>query len=127
MAMMPNNAAKPMRANISGTTALKSAPKSINLLKPVVAQPWGVILARACIHLGRINRGHQQPPRGANTSEVSTAIEPALRSVLTIVASIMPKAEDIITIRMERMITAAGERPRSILKTRIPTVQNMNI
>ena len=76
MAMMPNNAAKPMRANISGITALKSAPKSINLLKPVVAQPWGVILARVCIHLGRIKRGHQQPPRGASTNEASTAIEP---------------------------------------------------
>ena len=111
MAITPNTTAKPMRANISGTTAPKSALKSINLLKPVVAQPWGVILARACIHLGRIKRNHQQPPSGASTNEASTATEPALRWVFTRVASIIPKAADIITIRIERMITAAGESP----------------
>lgn len=94
-AMMPNTTAKPMRANISGTVALKSAPKTINLLKPVVAQPWGVSLAMNCIHSGRMKNGHQQPPRGASTSEASTAMEEALRWVLVRVASIMAKAEDI--------------------------------
>ena len=127
MAMMPNIAAKLMRANISGTAILKSAPKTINLLKPVVAQPCGVILAMNCIHLGVMKRGHQQPPRGASTSEVSTAIEPALRWVSARVASIIAKAEDIITIRIERTITAAGDSPRSILKTRRPAVQNIAI
>ena len=36
---MLNKAAKPSRANISGTAAPKSALKTNNLLKPVVAQP----------------------------------------------------------------------------------------
>ena len=58
--MMPKAAAKPIRANIAGTAALKSAPKTNNLLKPVVAQPCGVILAMNCIALGVIKRGHQQ-------------------------------------------------------------------
>jgi hypothetical protein len=97
------------------------------LLKPVVAQPCGVILAGAYIHLGRIKRGHQQPPRGASAREASTAIEPALRWVLTRVASIIPKAEDIITIRIERTITATGESPRSVLNARTPTTQNNSI
>ena len=80
-----------------------------------------------CIHSGRMKRGHQQPPRGASNSAVSTATEPALRWVLTKVASIMPKVEDIITIRMERMITAAGDSPRSMLNAKIPTAQNISI
>ena len=125
--MMPNTAAKPTKANISGTTALKSAPKTINLLKPVFAQPWGVILAMNCIHLGTMKRGHQQPPRGASAREVSVAIASALRWVLTRVASMMPKAEDAITIRRERIIAAAGESPRSMLKIKIPTAQNIDI
>lgn len=125
--MIPNTAAKPTRTNISGTTALKSAPKTINLLKPVFAQPWGVILAMNCIHSGTVKRGHQQPPSGASAREVSTAIASALRSVLTRVASMMPKAEDIITIRRERIITAVGESPRSMLKIKIPAAQNIDI
>ncbi len=80
-----------------------------------------------CIHSGVIKRGHQQPPRGASTSEVSIARDSALRWVLVMVVIMMAKAEDIITIRIERMITAVGESPRSILKTRMPAVQNMAI
>ena len=80
-----------------------------------------------CIHLGVIKRGHQHPPSGASTSEVIKAIEPALRWVLTRVASIMAKAEDMTTMRIDKRTTAVGENPRSMLKTRRPTVQNMVI
>ena len=38
-AMPPNMVAKITSASISGTAALKSAPKTSNLLKPVFAQP----------------------------------------------------------------------------------------
>lgn len=62
MAIMLNAAAKQMRASISGTTALKSAPKNTSFSKPALAQPWRVIMAMNCIHLGRTKRGHQQPP-----------------------------------------------------------------
>jgi len=80
-----------------------------------------------CIHLGVIKRGHQQPPSGASTSEVIKAIEPALRWVLARVASIMAKAEDMITMRIDNKITAVRESPRFMWKTRRPTVQNIVI
>lgn len=116
--MIPNAAANPIRTSISGTTARKSAPNNISLLKPEIAQAWGVILAMNWSHLGKIKRGHQQPPRGTSKSEVTTAMEPALCSVLTKVASIMPKVKDISTSRSERRMTAPGESPRSVPKTK---------
>ena len=44
----------------------------------------------------------------------------ALRSVLTNVANIIAKAEETTTIRIERMIMAAGEILRSKIDTRVP-------
>ena len=56
-----------------------------------------------------------------------TASEPALRCVRARVASITEKAADMMTIRKDRMKTAAGASPRSTLKARIPSVQKMTI
>jgi len=64
-AIIPKATANPPSASMLGTAAGKSAPKTINLLKPEVAQPCGVKLARNCIHFGVMNSGHQQPPSGA--------------------------------------------------------------
>jgi len=75
--------------------------------------------------------GNEEGPpataEGRQYRDTTTATEEALRSVLTRVASIMAKAEDIITIRMERMMAAAGDSPRSRLKAKIPTAQKINI
>ena len=95
-----------------GTTELKSPPKTSNLLKAVVAQACGVILEIDCIHCGVIYNGHQHPPSGASINDVSTPMDEALRSLLTKVASITPKAEAINVINTEISITASGEIPR---------------
>ena len=59
-----NARAKTISAAISSNTSPNSAPKSMSLLKPVFAQPWGVSFARDCIQAGVMKRGHQQPPIG---------------------------------------------------------------
>ena len=76
-----NARAKAISAAISSNTSPKSAPNSMSLLKPVLAQPWGVSFARDCIQAGVMKRGHQHPPIGAITSEASTPAESPLRSV----------------------------------------------
>ena len=80
-----------------------------------------------CIQVGMIKSGHQQPPNGASMREVNTPIELALRSVFTRVASITPKADDMIMTSMERRITAPGSSPKSILNIKRPTIQNIAI
>ncbi|MCX6003182.1 MAG: hypothetical protein NTX46_01915 [Chloroflexi bacterium] len=89
IAIVPETMVKPGNTSISGTTESKLPPKTNNLLNTVVAHAWGVILAKNCVHLGVIKRGHQQPPRGAKMSDVSTPMDEALHSVLTNVASII--------------------------------------
>ncbi len=68
---------------------------------------------------GLVNKGHRVivlDNLKQGHREASTAIAPAPRSVLTRIASITSKAEGIIITRMERIIAAAGDSPRSIFK-----------
>ena len=126
-ATIRNATVNPARASISGTAELKSPPKTIILLKPVVAQPCGVSKASVCIQRGVMKSGHQQPPIGENTSETRVDTEAAAFSVFASVDFMSPQADDISTVTIDRRIIPAGEMPRSILNAKMPTTQKMVI
>ena len=76
---------------------------------------------------GNREEGPPAAPEGAQGKGGEQGDYPSTALGLTRVASITPKAEDIIITRMERIIAAAGVSPRYMFNARIPTVQNIDI